>query len=179
MIDWLKKYILTLDKKCEITNSNTTDSVYYTFGTFKIRVSNHLPSNFNSCDISIVRSLNTKFYIVTVKHGSSALVLTYKELKTFLCSTYWQYKLNTVNAEMRKKAKEIYKEYVNSDDWEIFVTCTDITSSKYKTLSKHQKGILKKQFINNQIRGEKFIEGLKKINSTMSDEEIEDTFNTL
>lgn len=55
----------------------------------------------------------------------------------------------------------------------------DMTASKYKTLSKHQKGILKKLFINNQIRGEKFIEGLKKINSTMSDEEIEDTFNTL
>lgn len=38
-----------------------------------------------------------------------------------------------------------------------------MTASKYKTLSKHQKGILKKLFINNQIRGEKFIEGLKKL----------------
>lgn len=57
MIDWLERHILSLDKKCEITNSNTTDSIYYTFGDFKIRVSNHLPSNFNSCDVNIVRSL--------------------------------------------------------------------------------------------------------------------------
>lgn len=179
MIDWLERHILSLDKKCEITNSNTTDSIYYTFGDFKIRVSNHLPSNFNSCDVNIVRSLNAKLYTVTIRHGSSTLILDYKELKKFISSAYLQYRLNSVNSEMRKKAKEIYKEYVNSDKWDIFVTCTDMTASKYKTLSKHQKGILKKLFINNQIRGEKFIEGLKKINFTMSDEEIEDTFNTL
>lgn len=179
MIDWLERHILSLDKKCEITNSNTTDSIYYTFGDFKIRVSNHLPSNFNSCDVNIVQSLNAKLYTVTIRHGSSTLILDYKELKKFISSAYLQYRLNSVNSEMRKKVKEIYKEYVNSDKWDIFVTCPDMTASKYKTLSKHQKGILKKLFINNQIRGEKFIEGLKKINSTMSDEEIEDTFNTL
>lgn len=113
MIDWLERHILSLDKKCEITNSNTTDSIYYTFGDFKIRVSNHLPSNFNSCDVNIVQSLNAKLYTVTIRHGSSTLILDYKELKKFISSAYLQYRLNSVNSEMRKKVKEIYKEYVN------------------------------------------------------------------
>lgn len=179
MIDWLERHILSLDKKCEITYSNTTDSIYYTFGDFKIRVSNHLPSNFNSCDINIVRSLNAKLYTVTIKHGSSTLILDYKELKKFISSAYLQYRLNSVNSEMRKKAKEIYKEYVNSDKWDIFVTCTDMVASKYKTLSKHQKGLLKNLFTNNNIKGENFMECLKKINSAMTDEEIKKAFNIL
>lgn len=54
-----------------------------------------------------------------------------------------------------------------------------MTASKYKTLSKHQKGLLKKLFNNNNVKGENFIECLKKINSTMTDEEIKKTFNIL
>lgn len=179
MINWLEKHILSLDKGCKITNASSTDSMYYTFGDFKIRVSNHISTNNGSFNISIVQSLNTKLYTVTLKSGNSTLIFNYKELKSFLTNVYLEHKLKLVNTEMKEKANIILKNNINSDEWSIFITCLDIKNSKYKNLSKHQRTILRFIFNTYKIRGEEFVKYVNKINTDMNADDIKKVFNVL
>lgn len=179
MINWLEKHILSLDKGCKITNASSTDSTYYAFGDFKIRVSNHLSANNGSFNVSIVQSLNAKLYTVTLKSGNSTLIFNYKELKSFLTNVYLEHKLKLFNTEMKEKANNILKNNINSNEWSVFTTCLDMKKSKYQNLSKHQKTILRFIFNTHNIKGKNFIEYLSKVNTDMNADEIKKVFNVL
>ena len=173
---YIGQYIKKLCPEVVITKTKTTESIYYDMGhNFIVRLSQHI-GRYTKGKISIVKSFNTKDFIVMIDTSPFPMVKNREEVKTMIKNLYEFSVLTSLSKEYHvAKAKA---EIESLTDWENFWTkvCQLTTNARY--LSTEQKGMIKKYF-NKGIRGELMINSIKKIKPVTSVESIREQFTKI
>lgn len=186
MFKWLGKHILSLDKRFKVIKSQTTDSVYYCIGKYKIRISNHFGKCWdgeNENNVDFVYCLNKKLFTVIFNNGRGTLILDLKESKALVTSLYYQYILTTFNDDKSLETKERTREcFLNRENsWETFSNFLNKEYSYYSNFSKAQRKYLKKIYQAHGIKGHDFIKCFEAIGEketkNIKNETIKEAFN--
>lgn len=177
MRDIFKSFILSLDKKATISKSNSTDSIYYNLLNMKIRYSDHMGACDAKYDISIIKSANVNSYVLQIKQSRCVLILPLNEIKSYIKSQFLFKTLVIKQISSLKNTIDFNKtEMLNTDDWGSFA---NLLAKRYKSYKKYTdllKKVMRKHFMECNIRGEKFVEIYQKLSPSMSKEQIESIF---
>lgn len=164
-MSYISKYLESLmTKKDKVTNSQTTNSVYYNIGKLKIGISDHFPEAAKiTCDIRIVNPLNAKtVYLVQVKEGPQILTFNLAGLKTFISNYLYIREIKELKKEVISnvaKANKVVKaqnavkcsrkiskaesgltcNYTNETEWVSFWAVVNSTFPNYKKFMTSKK----------------------------------------
>ena len=170
---YIAQYIKKLCPDVVITNSKTTESVYYQLEhNFVVRLSAHI-GWYEKGKVSIVKSFNTDDFIVMVDTSPFPLVKTRKEVKILLKSLYEFTKLTSLSKDYHTAKQKLELESIV--EWDKFWSkaCQLTPNARYFT--NEQKAVLKKYF-NKGVRGESMINHIRKIKPVTATETIKEMF---
>ena len=173
---YIGQYIKKLCPEVVITNSKTTESVYYNMGhNFIVRLSKHI-GWYEKGKISVVKSFNTDDFIVMVDTSPFPLIKTRKEVRATIKCAYEIAVLSSLSKEYHTAKTKA--EIESLTDWEKFWSKACQLTANARYLSTEQKGMIKKYF-NKGIRGELMINSIKKIKPITSIETIREMVTKL
>lgn len=172
---YIGQYIKKLCPEVVITNSKTTESVYYEMGhNFIVRLSRHI-GLYEKGKISVTKSFNTDDFIVMIDTSPFPLIKNRKEVRETIKTAYEMYLLNTLSKDYHAvKAKA---EIESLTDWDKFWSkvCSLTPHARYFT--NPQKAVIKEYF-NKGLRGECMIANIKKIKPVTSVESVTTILNS-
>lgn len=173
---YIGQYIKKLCPEVVITNSKTTESVYYNMGhNFIVRLSKHI-GWYEKGKISVVKSFNTDDFIVMVDTSPFPLIKTRKEVRAIIKNAYEIAVLSSLSKEYH--AAKAKAEIESLTDWEKFWSKVCQLTANARYLNTEQKTLIKKYF-NKGIRGELMVSSLKKIKPVTSVESIREQFTKI
>ncbi len=109
----LTKFIESkMGKGDAIIKSNSSDSIYFTIKSKKVRVSNHFNNTFDASDLNIVIPANSKtLYMLLLRGSTNPLIMTYSELKSTLEVMFLTWSVGYKNAKITSDS--IIQKYEN------------------------------------------------------------------
>lgn len=155
-MSYISKYLESLmTKKDAISDSQTTNSKYYTIGKAKIGLSDHFPEASRiTCDIRIVNPLNAKtVYLVQVKEGPQILTFNLAGVKTFISNYLYIKEIKNLNKKVKENNAKGKKKTActcnkrNQKEWTIFWAEVSKNISNYsKIMSANKKKLVYLKF---------------------------------
>lgn len=166
---YIAQYIKKLCPEVIITNSKTTESVYYQMEhNFVVRLSAHI-GRYEKGNISIVKSFNTDDFIVMIDTSPFPMIKTRKEVKVLLKSLY-EFTMITSLSKNYYAAKQ-KSELDGITEWDKFWSRTCQLTPNARYFTNDQKAVIREYF-NKGLRGEDMIKFVKKLKIVTTAESI-------
>lgn len=173
---YIAQYIKKLCPDVIVSNSKTTESVYYQMSNnFMVRLSEHI-GWYEKGKISIVKIFNDEDFIVLIDTSPFPLRKTRKEVKELIKTLYEVSQITTLSKEYHAAKQKAEIEAIV--DWDKFWNklCQLTTNARF--LNAEQKNQIKKYF-NKGLRGELMINAVKKFKPTTSVENVNKSLEML
>lgn len=172
----IARYIKKLCPSVVITNSKTTESVYYQMEhNFVVRLSEHI-GWYEKGKISIVKSFNTDEFVVMIDTSPFPLIKTRKQVIALIKSLYEYSTLIALSKEYHTAKSKAELEAMT--EWDKFWSRACQLTPNSRFLTTEVKAVIKKYFTKG-IRGEAMINHIKKIKPTTSAESVKDMFEKI
>lgn len=173
---YIAQYIKKICPEVVVTNSKTTESVYYQMEhNFVVRLSEHI-GWYEKGKISIVKSFNTEDFIVMIDTSPFPMVKNREEVKRMIKNLYEFSVLTSLSKEYHTAKQKAELEAIT--EWDKFWSKACQLTANARFLTAEQKSIIKKYF-NKGIRGENMINHIKKIKPIMPIENIKEMFSKI
>ena len=173
---YIAQYIKKLCPDVVITNSKTTESVYYEMGhNFVVRLSEHI-GWYEKGKISIIKSYNTEDFIVMIDTSPFPLIKTRKEVREMIKNLYEFYMLSSLSKEYHAAKEKAELESITEWDKCWSKACQITPNARY--LGTENKAIICKYF-KRGIRGEAMIKHIKKIKPITTVETVKEMFTKI
>jgi hypothetical protein len=157
---YIAQYIKKLCPEVIITNSKTTESVYYQMSNnFLVRLSSHI-GWYEKGKISVIKSFNTDDFIVMIDTSPFPLIKTRKEVKLLIKTLYECAMLTSLSKEYHLAKEKAELESIK--EWDKFWSRACQLTPNARYLSNEQKAVIKEYF-EKGIIGENMINAIKKI----------------
>ena len=173
---YIAQYIKKLCPEVVVTNSKTTESVYYQMGhNFVVRLSEHIGWS-EKGKISIVKSFNTDDFIVMLDTSPFPLVKTRKEVRLMIKNLYEFHIVSSLSKEYHTSKHKAELESITEWDkfWSKACQCTP--NARY--LGSETKGVISRYF-KKGIRGEAMINYIKKIKPITTVDTVKEMFSKI
>ena len=173
---YIAQYIKKLCPEVVISNSKTTESVYYQLDSdFVVRLSEHI-GWYEKGKISVVKSFNTDDFIVMVDTSPFPVIKTRKEVKELIKTLYEVSRLSVLSKKYHTAKQKAEFDAITEWDKYFSRVCQITPNARY--FGSSQKTVLRDYF-NEGIRGEKMLNEIRKIKPTTSLETIKERFNRI
>lgn len=170
---YIAQYIKKLCPDVVVTNSKTTESVYYQMNAnFVVRLSEHI-GWYEKGKISIVKSFNTEDFIVMIDTSPFPMIKNREDVKRMIKNLYEFSVLTSLSKEYHTAKQKAELEAIT--EWDKFWSKACQLTSNARFLPSEHKSVIKKYF-NKGIRGENMINHIKKVKPTTPTETVKDMF---